>query len=169
MEQSNYLLVAEAGEYKLLTEQLHATIQNGIVILPDNTQWRLVLTGVGAINIIHTLRDLPRSAKYLNVGYAGSANYEIGTLVAVNEVHLLHPQVQYQEPQLLLETPPITCPIISPCYTSTDFVRQSDYHNCVFDMELAFICAMGLQDVSAIKYVSDNLSKHQYDATNRGS
>ena len=48
------------------------------------------------------------------------------------------------------------------CYSNTDFVTASPYNDCVFDMELAYICALGFTHVSAIKYVSDNLSLHTY-------
>ena len=52
--------------------------------------------------------------------------------------------------------------ISSICYSNTDFVLQSDYKDCVFDMELAYIAAMGFTQLSALKIVSDNLSLHTY-------
>ena len=48
------------------------------------------------------------------------------------------------------------------CYSNTDFMLASPYKDCVFDMELAYICAQGFTHVSAIKIVSDNLSLHSY-------
>ena len=48
------------------------------------------------------------------------------------------------------------------CYSNTDFVLASPYKDCVFDMELAYICGLGFSHVSAIKIVSDNLSLHAY-------
>ena len=49
------------------------------------------------------------------------------------------------------------------CYTSTDFVTKTNIkESCVFDMELAFICAM-FDKVKAIKVISDNLDLHTYE------
>ena len=50
-----------------------------------------------------------------------------------------------------------------PCYTSNDFVTSTTIkEDCVFDMELAYIAAMGFQHLHALKIVSDNLSLHTY-------
>ena len=54
------------------------------------------------------------------------------------------------------------------CYSNCDFVLQSDYKDCVFDMELAFIAAMGFKNLHALKYVSDNLSLHAYHDLTHG-
>ena len=89
-------------------------------------------------------------------------------MVAVNEVRLNHPCVNYPEPTLLL-TPVQDSYLLHPkqvltsvCYSNTDFVLQSDYTDCVFDMELAYIAAMGFENLVALKIVSDNLSLHDY-------
>ena len=154
-----YILIAEEGERDLIAKYL-----------PD-CNWPVVITGVGAINVIQSLRDLPREAEVLNIGYAGSSNFELGTVVEVTEVRLNHPNVTYPEPVLQLK--PFDdglWPIAQQkavCYSNCDFVLQSDYHDCVFDMELAFICGLGFTDVRALKIVSDNLSLHEYhDLTN---
>ena len=131
---------------------------------------QLIYTGVGAINIIRSLAGLDRDAEVYNIGYAGSANFEIGTWVEVTEVRLNHPNVTYPEPELQLS--PITnhqSPIIrSVCYTNTDFVLASDYKDCVFDMELAFIASLGFKQLHSLKYVSDNLSLHTYHDLTHG-
>ena len=126
----------------------------------------VLVMGVGALNVIKALRDLPLDTEIFNIGYAGSSNFEIGTLVEVTESRLNHPNVQYEEPTFNLS--PLTfhqaaCNAI--CYTGVDFVLQSDYKDCVFDMELAFICSLGFKHVHALKYVSDNLSLHEYRET----
>ena len=54
------------------------------------------------------------------------------------------------------------------CYTNTDFVLASDYKDCVLDMELAFIAALGFKHPHALKYVSDNLSLHAYHELTHG-
>ena len=64
-----YILIAEEGERDLIAKYL-----------PD-CNWPVVITGVGAINVIQSLRDLPREAEVLNIGYAGSSNFEVGTVV----------------------------------------------------------------------------------------
>ncbi len=133
----------------------------------------ILVTGVGALNIMRSLRNIPLSTPIINIGYCGSANYEIGSLVEVGEVRLCHPNVTYPEPTIhlrggLAEEYGIEVAHKDvPIFTSVDFVLQSKEHNCVFDMELAFICGLGFEDVRAIKIVSDNLSLHEYhDLTN---
>ena len=152
-----YLVIAEEGERELISKYL-----------PDSN-WPVIVTGVGAINIIRSLQNVPRDAELLNIGYAGSANFDIGTLVEVTEVRLNHPNVTYPEPTLLLT--PVTEQQSTKkaiCYSNCDFVLASDYKDCVFDMELAFIAALGFKSVSALKIVSDNLSLHAYHDLTHG-
>ena len=155
--------MAEEGELSLLDK---AKEQLGL----DLRDAQLIYTGVGAINIIRSLAGLDRDAEVYNIGYVGSANFEIGTWVEVTEVRLNHPNVTYPEPELQLS--PITnhqSPITkSVCYTNTDFVLASDYKDCVFDMELAFIASLGFKQLHSLKYVSDNLSLHTYHDLTHG-
>lgn len=131
-------------------------------------QWfpneEVLITGVGAINVLSSLRQIPLDTEIINIGYAGSANFPIGQWVEVTEVALNHPNVKYQEPALPLAplTDVVADRLKAKCYTGVDFCLQSDYKDCVFDMELAFICAMGFSTVHSLKYVSDNLSLHEY-------
>lgn len=154
------ILIAEDGERQLVEQYL-----------PGETN--ILVTGVGALNIIRSLRDLPRDTEIINIGYAGSANYAIGTVVEVTESRLHHPNVTYPEPVQTLE--PVDDlffralrPQQAVCYSNTDFVLASPYKDCVFDMELAYICAQGFSRVSAIKIVSDNLSLHAYHELTNG-
>ena len=167
-----YILLAEEGERALLDK---AQEELGL-------EWgdaKILYTGIGAINIIRTLQDLDREAELVNVGYAGSANFDIGTWVAVTEARLNHPNVTYPEPELKVEgvmcnVEGVMCNVESGklkeavCYTNTDFVLQSDYKDCVFDMELAFIAALGFKKLHSLKYVSDNLSLHAYHELTNG-
>ncbi|MDD6747877.1 MAG: hypothetical protein PUD97_06665 [Paludibacteraceae bacterium] len=157
------IVMAEEGELSLLDK---AKEQLGL----DLRDAQLIYTGVGAINIIRSLAGLDRDAEVYNIGYVGSANFEIGTWVEVTEVRLNHPNVTYPEPELQLS--PITnhqSPITkSVCYTNTDFVLASDYKDCVFDMELAFIASLGFKQLHSLKYVSDNLSLHTYHDLTHG-
>lgn len=157
------IVMAEEGELSLLDK---AKEQLGL----DLRDAQLIYTGVGAINIIRSLAGLDRDAEVYNIGYVGSANFEIGTWVEVTEVRLNHPNVTYPEPELQL-SPIINhqSPIIkSVCYTNTDFVLASDYKDCVFDMELAFIASLGFKQLHSLKYVSDNLSLHTYHDLTHG-
>ena len=164
------IVMAEEGELSLLDK---AKEQLGL----DLRDAQLIYTGVGAINIIRSLAGLDRDAEVYNIGYVGSANFEIGTWVEVTEVRLNHTNVTYHEPELQLSLiknhqSPITnhqSPIIkSVCYTNTDFVLASDYKDCVFDMELAFIASLGFKQLHSLKYVSDNLSLHTYHDLTHG-
>ena len=163
-----YIVMAEEGERELLDK---ARIQLGL----DLSDAEIIFTGVGAINIIRSLQSLDREAELYNIGYAGSANFDIGTWVEVSEVRLNHPNVTYSEPRLPLideslgaELPLVHDTLRAICYTNTDFVLASDYKDCVFDMELAFIAALGFKNLHALKYVSDNLSLHAYHELTHG-
>ena len=92
------VLLAEEGELVLLEK---ARTELGL----DLSDAQIIYTGVGAINIIRSLQQLDRDTELINIGYAGSANFDIGTWVAVSEVRLNHPNVTYPEPELKL---PIT-------------------------------------------------------------
>ena len=165
---AKYIVMAEEGELSLLEK---AREQLGL----DLKDAQLIYTGVGAINIIRSLQDLDREAELYNIGYAGSANFDIGTWVEVSEVRLNHPNVTYPEPKLMLidemlgaELPLEHETRRAVCYTGTDFVLASDYKDCVFDMELAFIAALGFKHLHSLKYVSDNLSLHSYHDLTHG-
>ena len=161
---AKYIIMAEEGEHGLLEQAREAL---GL----DLTDATLIYTGVGAINIIKSLQNLDRDAEIYNIGYAGSANFDLGTWVEVTEVRLNHPNVTYPEPELKLSTIyNLQSTIVkqSPCFTGTDFVLASDYKDCVFDMELAFIAALGFTHLHSLKYVSDNLSLHSYHDLTHG-
>lgn len=161
--EKKYIIMAEEGEYGLL-EQVKEKL--GL----DLSDAELIYTGVGAINIIRTLQSLDREAELYNIGYAGSANFDLGTWVEVTEVRLNHPNVSYKEPQLKIKNSKFkiqNC-LQAVCYSNCDFVLASDYKDCVFDMELAFIAALGFKNLHALKYVSDNLSLHAYHELTHG-
>lgn len=162
---AKYILMAEDGERDLLAKAIEAGL-----VTPEWKDAPVVYTGVGGINIIRSLQKMDREAEMLNIGYAGSANYEIGTWVEVTEVRLNHPNASFPEPELRLDSSPspLSGCLQAPCYTNSDFVLQSDYRDCVFDMELAFIAAMGFRYLRSLKYVSDNLSLHAYHELTHG-
>lgn len=117
----------------------------------------IIVTGVGGINVLRTLRKATKGLKIVNFGYVGSNVLPIGTEVRVGECKLYHPNVEYYEPTYKLDGD-------VPCYTSNDFVQQTDIKEpVVFDMELAYILALGFKNVESIKIVSDNLSLKEYE------
>ncbi len=160
---ARFIIMAEEGERVLLDQAKEAL---GL----DLSDAELIFTGVGAINIIRSLQHLDREAELINIGYAGSANFDLGTWVEVTEVRLNHPNVTYKEPELKISNQQSTINNVkqAPCFTSTDFVLASDYKDCVFDMELAFIAALGFTNLHSYKYVSDNLSLHAYHDLSHG-
>ncbi len=157
-----YILIAEEGERGLIEQYLELPVG----------EWEIIVTGVGAINIIRALKHLPQDAEVLNIGYAGSANYAIGTVVRVEDSRLNHPHCGYTEPFQPLDVLPAQylkeAHIDSVCYSGADFVLESDFHDCVFDMELAYIAAFEFAKTYAIKVVSDNLSLHTYHQVTHG-
>lgn len=159
---AKYVLIAEEGERGLIAQ---AAERFGL----DVTDAEVVVTGVGSINIIRSLQGLDREAEVYNIGYAGSANFDLGTWVEVSEVRLNHPNVTYPEPELKLKGErPNGEWRKAVCYTNCDFVLASEYRDCVFDMELAFIAALGFVNLRSFKYVSDNLSLHAYHGLTHG-
>lgn len=117
----------------------------------------IIATGVGATNIISKLKDIPKDTPIINFGYVGSNKLPIGTEVKVGKSKMYHPNVEYEEDTYNLNGD-ITC------YTSNDFVLQTDIKvPVVFDMELAYILALGFTNVTSIKIVSDNLSLKEYE------
>ena len=116
----------------------------------------IIKTGVGGINVIETLKNTDKSLKIVNFGYVGSNILPIGTKVKISECQLYHPNVEYKEPTYKLNGD-------IKCYTSNDFVLNTDIKEpVVFDMELAYILALGFKNVESIKIVSDNLSLDEY-------
>lgn len=121
----------------------------------------IIKTGVGGINVIKTLKHFPKWLKIINFGYVGSNVIPIGTEIRIGKCKLYHPNVEYAESIYKLDGD-ITC------YTSNDFVLETKIKKpVVFDMELAYILALGFKNVESIKIVSDNLSLKQYEKRNK--
>lgn len=125
------------------------------------TTYPILITGVGALNVIEALKDLPKDTKIINIGYAGSKDLKTKTFYVVDYVTLYHPNVSYLENTYQLNTSYDRFDART-CYTGCDFVLDTKLGNCLFDMELAYIKALGFEDVMAFKYVSDNLDLQQY-------
>lgn len=120
-----------------------------------------IITGVGGTNVILALRDLPRDADIINVGFCGSAVFGKGSSLWVRDCRLWHPNVDFQEQTFRLMGSGLVT-----CLTAGDFITDGSKlpANCVVDMELAYIAAMGFT-LQSVKYVSDNLNLRQYEQT----
>ena len=130
--------------------------------------YKVIKTGVGALNVYNKLRRVPRWFHIINWGFAGSNSLPKGYTYQVSRSSLYHPSVEYEEPSFDLIVSDRLVEGI-PCFTSNDFVTHTDIKEpCLFDMELAFILGMGFKKVSSIKIVSDNLDLHQYEDTVKG-
>lgn len=128
--------------------------RNELELLQNFTN--VLITGVGAFNVMSALRNISRDTPILNVGYAGSNTLQIGSRHRVGRVGIYHPNVDFEDFEYEIGDG-------VPCYTSTDFVLHSDRKEpCLYDMELGFILAMGFTNVVAEKVVSDNLSLSEY-------
>ena len=151
------IIAAKASELEILDEDV------------INDAEKIIITGVGGMNAVKKLASVvsPAETEILNVGYVGSNSLPIGTKVQISAVATHHPGVNFKENMIQLDQVDI-CQEAIPCYTSTDFVTQTNItHPAVFDMELAFIAAMGFASVKAIKQVSDNLNLEQYERSTK--
>lgn len=135
-----------------------ATAAESLLIREEHKHLPVIVTGVGAINVIKALSHLSKDTEIINYGYVGSINLPIGQTYEIGEISLFHPNVTYKEHQLKLEGD-------TKCYTSCDFVLQSDIQDCVYDMELAYMAAMGFKKVTSYKTVSDHLDYSEYERT----
>lgn len=122
--------------------------------LPLDDHIPVIITGIGATNVINALKDLPKDSMIYNIGYAGCPNMPIGSMVQIGKARLFH-KVDYADPIYEIGDG-LTC------YTSTDFVSDGASPGCVYDMELAYICALGFQYVRSYKVISDNCNYSQY-------
>lgn len=118
----------------------------------------ILITGVGGMNVINSLKNIPKNEYIINIGYVGSNTLPIGKDIVVGDVKTYHENVDFNERVYKHLGGNI------PCYTSTDFVIKTKIKEpCVFDMELAFIIALGFENVRSLKRVSDNLNINQYE------
>ena len=121
----------------------------------------VIVTGIGWHNTIKTLfknRDRLRNKLIINVGYAGSTQYEVGTVVSVNKVLKYEHSNVVEYPEYHLNPYTFT---ENACYTADTFVESDGYIPLV-DMELYYI-RMLYENVTSFKIVSDNLSMKRYN------
>ena len=117
----------------------------------------IIKTGVGGINIIKRLRKIPKWIPIINFGYAGSKTVPIGSEVSVGMCAKYHPNVQFREPIYKLRGEML-------CYTVDDFIDPNEaLKDTIYDMELAYICALGFKFIKTIKIISDECNQEQYN------
>lgn len=138
------IVVATDREYEIAQKRFHSE--------------PIIKTGIGGLNIISALKDIPKDTPIINFGYVGSNLIPVGTEIEIGKCKLYHPHVEYSEPEYILPEGDILC------YTSNDFVLQTDINEpVVFDMELAYILALGFTNVKSTKIVSDTLNLDEYE------
>ena len=134
-----------------------------------NRAEKVLITGVGGANAVKTLigYENPYDMDVLNVGYAGSNSLDVGTRVQVSIVNTHKYNVQFDEEGVELDRISDDLPAV-PCYTASDFVTKTKVKDpAVFDMELAYLAALGFRKLYSIKVVSDKLNVKQYERTVR--
>ena len=136
-----------------------ATEEEALLAKKYFTETKILVTGVGGCNVVSALKDIPKTTPIINFGYAGSNYIPIGTKCRIGKCKLYHPNVEYKEPTYDLGGDTF-------CYTAGDFVLGvCEKKPMVFDMELAYIMALGFESVKSIKIVSDSLSIKEYEKT----
>lgn len=140
------IAVATEAEKRLIRQERYAGAE-------------IVVTGVGGTNVVERLKGFDReTTRIVNYGYVGSPDLAIGTEVQVGRCSLFHVNCGYDEPVYRIGDSEVVC------RTSCDFVLQGRKGE-VYDMELAFICALGFREVVSFKTVSDNCSYEEYVST----
>lgn len=124
--------------------------------LTDDDYEAVVITGVGGTNVVRTLRSYPQDTHIINIGFAGSATIPKGSAVRVKQVSLFHKVCEYEEPVMKIAAEGVHC------FTSCDFVGDKTRENSVYDMELAFIAALGFMKIESIKVISDSIDYEEY-------
>ena len=69
---THFIVIAEAGDFigeqKLIAQHLCGEMRGNQWHMLDGSVWDILVTGVGAINVMKTLRDIPRDAQLINIG-----------------------------------------------------------------------------------------------------
>lgn len=144
MNKNNYVILAA----------MEKEIKNIKVNVP------IIQTGIGMANTIKTLfdqKDFLKDKYIINVGYAGSTQYEVGTVVSVNKVLKYERSNVVEYPEYNID--PYSF-VENACYTAENFIETDGYIPLV-DMELYYI-RMLYKNVVSFKIVSDNLNMNNY-------
>ena len=147
----NYILVADKQEANNI--KIPKKLKDIVKII--------VLNGWGETAAIKTLStkllngEFDKNDKFFNIGYVGSNEFPIGTVIVVGTVAREIPSHTVKEPTFTLDKESKV-----KCYSSLDFVETTN-HIGVFDMEL-YTFATFFPKIKSVKIVSDNLNYHEY-------
>lgn len=145
---TTYVVIADASELQLVKRH------------PELQRYPVIITGPGPLNVMQALQPLDRKSNIINLGYAGSLIYPVGTEVKIRTCGTCHDRAHFDEPGGWMDVPGDAV-----CLSSTDFVEKAPKSapaNAVFDMELAFIEALGFETIMAYKTISDKLDYDEY-------
>lgn len=129
---------------------------------------KVYVVGIGVINVIKNISSLIKNGRIkdgdriINVGYAGSSVFPIGSVVSVLRSSRLNKPKIIKEKSFKLNA---VADIFScECKTDDDFTDGLEDVEAV-DMELAYICAF-FEDVTSIKIISDDVNYSNYKKFN---
>ena len=131
---------------------------------------KVIVTGIGLNNVVKTLSralihgKISENDTIINVGYAGSSCFNVGDIVAVNNVRRLKPSITVEEDIYPINLYTGNIYNVAPCYTADDFCEDKKVIPLV-DMELYYIRAF-FKNIISFKIVSDNLNEKTYDKFN---
>lgn len=123
----------------------------------------IVVTGVGVGNVLikaSKFQFVPEDI-IINIGYAGSNKYPVGSVIGVQKSKRLNPSTVIKEPTIELK--PLTESDV--CYTADNFIEHARDEVPLVDMELYYL-ALIYPQIYSIKIVSDNLDYKTYKKTN---
>lgn len=118
-----------------------------------------IVTGVGYSNVMKALPrfNLKSDDKIINIGYAGSNKYPVGSVVGVNKSRKLV-QTYIKERGINLE-PLLPADV---CYTADNFINKKQKNVIpLVDMELYYL-AFIFPHLQSIKIVSDNFNLKEH-------
>jgi len=119
---------------------------------------KILITGFGVENVLKTPRLLIQPYDtILNIGYAGSNKYEVGSIVSINGVKLFNSPQEKEFNKLN----PLEIGNKDFCYTSNSFCEYAIKEIPAVDMELYYLNLL-YPNVRAIKIISDDLNYTGY-------
>ena len=147
----NYILVADNKESDNI--KIPESLKDNVKVV--------IFNGWGNTAVIKKLskmllnHEFNKNDKFFNIGYVGSNEFPIGSVVVVGSVFKEIPSHTVKEPSVKLDKESKV-----KCYSSLNFVEQTK-HTGVFDMEL-YTLATFFPKIKSVKIVSDNLNYHEY-------
>jgi hypothetical protein len=146
----NYILIADKQEAKNV--KIPKELKDKV---------KIILLGWGETAAVKKLSKLMldgmfnKNDRFFNIGYVGSNEFQVGTVVKVGQVFREIPSRTVKEDAVVLDKKSQV-----KCFSSMNFVEQTE-HVGVFDMEL-YILATMFPKIKSVKIVSDNLNYKEY-------